>query len=100
MLGSFLVNFWVRFGPQVGPKTAPNKKCFRSIFGALFSGLKALQVPLESLLERLMLVLRAPKNRKVLFPHWKITLFANVVFRYFEVLQALLGSILALLGPF
>ena len=58
----------------------------------------ALQVPLESLLERLMLVLRAPKTRKVWFPNRKITLFANVVLQYFEAIDVLLGPILALLG--
>ena len=68
-----------------------------------FSGLTALPVPLESLLARLMLVLRAPKTRKVWFSNCTSTLFENVVFRYFEaldVLLELLGPILALLGPF
>ena len=65
-----------------------------------FSGLKPLQVPLESRLERLMLVLRAPKTRKVWFHYGKITFFANAAFRYFEALEDLLGRMLALLGPF
>ena len=56
---------------------------------------EALQVHLESRLERLVLVLRTPESRKVWFSNWKITLFANVVFSYFEALEVLLGSILA-----
>ena len=93
---SILGSIWV---PKSAPKLVQKIKCFRSIFGTLFSGLKALQVPLESLLERLMLVLRAPKTRKVWFSHGKITLSANIVFRYFEALEDLLGLMLALLDP-
>ena len=52
-------------------------------------------MPLESRLEPLMLVLRAPKTRKVMFSYTKIALLAHVVFRYFEALEILLGSILA-----
>ena len=57
-------------------------------------------MPLESRLEPLMLVLRAPKTKKVWFSVCKITLFANAAFRYFEALEDLLGPMLALLGPF
>ena len=57
-------------------------------------------MPLESRLERRMLVLRAPKTGKVVFSDEKTTLFPNVVFRYYEALKGLLGPILALLGPF
>ena len=72
---------------------------FWSIFGTFFSGLNPLQVPLESL-EPLMLVLRAPKTRKVWFYNNKITFFAHAAFRYFEALEDILGRMLALLGLF
>ena len=86
--------------PKSVPKLTP-KRCFlRLIFGTIFSGLKPLQVPLESRPEPLMLVLRAPKTRKVWFSICKITLFAIAAFRYFEALEDLLGRMLALLGPF
>ena len=98
-----LVHILLIFGPcwAPNPRNLSKNSHFSGEFPELvFSGLKALQVPLESLLERPMLVLRTPKTRKVLFSHSKITFVANAVFRYFEVLKALLGSILALLGPF
>ena len=69
------------------------------MFWNIFSGLKALQVPLESRLEPLMLVLSSHKTRKVWFYYNKTTFFANAVFRYFEALKDLLGPMLALLGP-
>ena len=57
-------------------------------------------MPLGSLLEPLMLFLGASKTRKNKFVHEKLTLVANTVFRYFEALDVLLGSILALLVSF
>ena len=55
----------------------------------------ALQVPLGSLPEPLMVVLGASKKQKVLFLHLEITLFAYAVFHYFKALDVLLGPILA-----
>ena len=99
MLDQFVVHVGVYFGPQIGPETNKRKiEIVGSSSGTFFSGLKAL-VPLESILERLMLVLRPPKTRKVWFSGWKITLFANAAFRYFQALEVLLGSILAHHGP-
>ena len=66
----------------------------------LFSGLKALAVPLESRLEPVMPVWRAPKTRKVGFYHDKIIFCANAAFQYFEALEDLRGPRLALLSPF
>ena len=99
LLAKFLANFRIHSGPQIGPRSIPKNLSFQVNFSNLFSGLKPLQVPLESRLEPLMLVLRAPKTRKVWFSNWKITLFANAAFRYFEALEVLLGSILAHHGP-
>ena len=96
----FFVNLGVHFGSQIRPKTGPkNKKSQVNFWNPDFSSLEALQVHLESRLEPLMLVLRAPNTRKVWFSSWKITFFANVAFRYFEALEVLLGSILAHHGP-
>ena len=67
-----LIPVWVHFllilGSVVAPRSVP--KLVQQMknpvkFWNLFSGLETLQVPLESRLEPLMLVLRAPKNRKV-----------------------------------
>ena len=57
-------------------------------------------MPLESRLEPIMLVLRAPKTQKVWFYNRNIKLFAIGAFRYFEALEDLIGPMLALLGPF
>ena len=60
---SFWSIFWVILGPIWDPKTAPKmikQTCFfGSVFRMFFWGLKALQVPLGSLPEPLMLLLRA-----------------------------------------
>ena len=82
----FWVHVWSTLGSILGPKSIPKLvrqiHLFRSFFGEPFSsGLIALQVPRESLLERLMLVLGAPKIRKAWFPHWNVTFFAGAVFR-------------------
>ena len=103
LLIPFWVHVWSISGSILAPKSVPNlvpKNKIQVICWNLFSGLKPLQVPLESRLEPLMLVLRPPKTRKVLFYHCKISFFANVAFRYFEALEDLLGRMLALLGPF
>ena len=88
MQSCLLIISWFTFCSFWGPFWNPD-----------FSILEALQVPLENCLEPLMLVLRAPKTRKVLFYHCKITCSANAAFRYFEALEDLLGRMLALLGP-
>ena len=54
-------------------------------------------MPLESRLEHLMLALDASKTQKLWLSNGKTTLFANAAFRYFEALESLLESILALL---
>ena len=97
-----LIPIWVQFSsaPKSIPKLVRKIEMFRSIFGTLFSGLKALQVALERLLERLMLVLRAHKIRKYGFTTISSHFLQIVCFRYFEVLEDLLGPMLALLGPF
>ena len=89
----------VHFGPHICYKTNPKNLIFASISGIVFWGFGALQVPLGSLPEPLMIVLGASKTRKVLFLYWKIILFEIVVFRYLEALDVLLGFILAPLGP-
>ena len=99
LLGQCLANFGVHSGPKIGPKTNPQKCVFLVDFWIHFLGLKALQVPLESRLEPLMLVLRATKTRKVWFPFGKITLFAIAAFWHFEALEDAIGPMLALLGP-
>ena len=88
-------------GSQVCPKTGPtNQKTLVKFWNPDFLSLEALQVPLESRLEPLMLVLRAPKTRKVWFSVGKITFFAIAAFRAFEALEILFGSILAHHGLF
>ena len=47
----------------------------------------ALQVPLGSFPEPLIVVFGASKTQKVWFLHWEITLFVNAVFQYFEALD-------------
>ena len=84
-------------GAQVGSRSGRN---FLINLLNFFSGLKALQGPLESRLEPLMLVLRAPKTRKVWLYFCKITFFAHAAFWYFEALEDILGPRLALLSPF
>ena len=86
--------------PKSVPKLVQKIKNLVNFWNPDFSSLEALQMPLESRLEPLMLVLRAPKTRKVWFYCKKITFFANAAFRYFEALEDLLGPMLALLGPF
>ena len=56
-------------------------------------------MPVGSLLEPLMIVLGASKTRKIWFSNKKITFFVNVVVRYFEALDVLLGPIFAHLVP-
>ena len=83
-----------------GPKLVQKLFYFGSIFGTLFfSGLEAIQVPLQSLPEPLILLLRASKTRKVWFSHGKITLSENDASWYFKVHHALVGVILVHLGP-
>lgn len=90
-------------GSVWGPKTSPKlvhkiKHC--QFWNTVFSSLEALQVTLESHLEPSMLVLRTPKTEQVWFSLCKITIVAIAVFRYFEVLEVLLGTILAHHGLF
>ena len=65
-----------------------------------FSRLEALQVPLGSLPEPLMLILGSSSAKKIWFSDCKITLFVNAAFWYFEALDVLFGVLLAHLGPF
>ena len=106
---TLLIPFWVIclsiLGSILAPKSVPklvHKIEFLQVNfqNPFFPGLKALQVTLESLLEPLMLVLGAPKTQKVWFSICKIILFAIAVFRYFEALEVLLGTILAHHGLF
>ena len=90
------LRFWVPNRPQNLLNTSI---CYVHFWNPCFWDLETLPVPLGNLLEPLMLVLGASKTRKVLFLHWEIQLFVNVVFRYVEALDVLLGSILVLLGP-
>ena len=56
------------------------------------SGLEALQVPLESRLEPLMRVLRAPKTRKIWFSHRGISHFLQILlFGTLRLLWSFLG---------
>ena len=57
-------------------------------------------MPLVSLPEPLILLLRASKTQKILLSNSKITLFENDAFWYFKALDVLIGIILAHLGPF
>ena len=56
-----------------------------------FSSLEAFQVPLESRLEPLMLVLRNPKTRKVLFSIWNSHFLQMLFFRTLRLLTSFLG---------
>ena len=98
LLIQFWVKFWCMLGSILGPKSIPKLVKQINVSGQLlepfFWVLKAIQVPLESLLERLMLVLKAPDTRKVLFSYRKITFFENVVFRYFEALDVVSWPVL------
>ena len=67
LLGQFFADFGVHSGPQIGTKTNPNKYISQVNFWNFFVGSKALQVSLESRLEPLMLVLKAPKTSKICF---------------------------------
>ena len=96
----FSVHFVFHFGVQFGSKNDSKTVLFWFHFwNPFFSGLEAIQVPLESLPEPLILLLRASKTRKVWFSHRKITLFENDAFWYFKVHHALIGVILVHLGP-
>ena len=70
-------HFGVHFGSKIGSKTVLFWFHFWNTF---FSGLEAIQVPLESLPEPLILLLRASKTRKVWFSNSKITLFKMMHF--------------------
>ena len=92
----FVFHFGVHFGSKIGSKTV---LFWFHFWNPFFWGLEALQVPLESLPEPLILLLRASKTRKVWFSYCKITLFENDAFWYFKVHHALIGVILVHLGP-
>ena len=99
-------SFGYILGSILGPKSVPKwvegqtnhnfQVYFRNPF---FRSLEALQVPLGSLPDPLMLVLGPSKTRKVRFLYLKVSFFVNVVFRCFKALDVLLGIILAPLGP-
>ena len=97
-------HFWQILEPILTPNGSHNwvkKYVFSmSILEPFFSGPEALQVPLESVLERLMLVLIASKTQKILFSNRKTTLFAKAAFRYFQALESILEPIFALLSKF
>ena len=99
-LVQFFVHFGFHFGVHFGSKIGSKTVLFWFHFwNPFFSGLEALQVPLQSLPEPLILLLRASKTRKVWFSDGKITLFENDAFWYFKVHHALIGVILVHLGP-
>ena len=93
----FVFHFGVPFGSKIGSKTV---LFWFHFWNPFFSGLGALQVPLESLPEPLILLFRDSKTRKVWFSRCKITLSENDAFWYLKALDVLIGVILAHLGPF
>ena len=99
----FLTNFGTHFGPQMDPKTGPKNWSFRSIFEPVFSGLKGLQVPLESHLDRHVLVLRAPRTQKEWFSYMKKHTFCkccfSVLWGSWSPSWAHLGTSLPILSP-
>ena len=80
--------FWGSFrGPLRLQNWSKNCLFWFHFWNPFFWGLEALQVPLGSLPEPLMLILGASKTRKVWFSHCKITHFENYAFWYFKALD-------------
>ena len=95
-LGPISNQFWSQFGvPKLLQKSSENSLFVVPFLNPFLWGLEALQVPLGSLPEPLMLILGASKTWKVWFPHRKMTLFENDTFWCFEALHGPLGPILA-----
>ena len=62
LLGQFWENFGISFGPQIGSKIGPIITIARSFLEQFFGVFEALEVPLGSLAEPLMIVLGASKT--------------------------------------
>ena len=77
LLIQFWTHFWLISGSILDPKSVPKfvQQIEKSSYflGLFFSGLKALQVPLESHLEPLMLVLSSHKTREIETHHNSIS---------------------------
>ena len=99
-LGPISNQFWNQFGVPKLPQKWSEKSFFLVTFLKPFVwGLEALQVPLGSLPEPLMLILAASKTRKVWFFIVKQHFWKMILFGALKLFMALLGPSWLLLGP-